>query len=134
MKLRTSSLKIGRVIHENLKDIIRIFPIIAEKGVTGDFAVYRRTSLYTDDTKDLFNFEEKANIEIIIASTTYNDSLEYAQAIKIRMESLHGKFETEKEEAIIIDSIELNSASEDWSNDAYIQRLSFEITILKECC
>lgn len=133
-KLRTSSLKIGRVIHSNLKDIIRIFPIIADKGITGDFAVYRRTSLTPSDTKDLYNFEEVAYMDVIVVSANYNDSLELAQAVKIRMESVTGSFETDKEEAIIIDKIEMINASEDWQNDAYIQRLTFKINIEKECC
>ena len=134
MKLRTSSLKIGRVIHNELKDIIRTFPIIADKNATYPFGIYKRLSLTSDNTKDIFNYEEEANVEIIIATTTYDESVELAQAIKIRMESTKGSFETPKEEAIYIDNIELTNASEDWQNDAYIQRLSFNITMLKECC
>lgn len=133
-KLRTSSLKIGRVIHSNLKDIIRIFPIVADKGITGDFAVYRRTSLNPSDTKDLYNYEEIAYMDIIIVSSNYNDGLELAQAVKIRMEAITGKFETDKEDAIIVDTIEMTNASEDWQNDAYIQRMTFKINIEKECC
>lgn len=134
MKLRTSSLKIGRVIHERLKDVIRIFPIIAEKGTTGNFAVYKRSSLSESDTKDLYNYEELANMEITVVASTYDDSVELAQAIKIRLENTHGAFETAKEEAININDITLTNASEDWNNDAYIQRLTFEIEIEKECC
>lgn len=133
-KLRTSSLKIGRVIHEKLKDIIRIFPIIADKGVEGNFAVYRRTALNESDTKDLYNYEEVAYMDIIVVSSTYDCSVELAQAIKIRLEAVCGNFETAKEEAIIIGSIEMTNASEDWQNDAYIQRLTFKINIEKECC
>lgn len=134
MKLRTSSLKIGRVIHHRLNDIIRIFPIIAEKGVEGNFAIYKRSSLSTDDTKDLYNYEEVAVMEIVVVASNYNDSVDLAQAIKIRMEATKGDFETECEEAISINNVEMTNASEDWQNDSYIQRLTFEITIEKECC
>lgn len=133
-KLRTSSLKIGRVIHEKIKDIIRIFPIIADKGVEGNFAVYRRTALNVSDTKDLYNYEEVAYMDIIVVSSTYDCSVELAQAIKIRLEAVNGDFETAKEEAITIGNIEMTNASEDWQNDAYIQRLTFKINIEKECC
>ena len=133
-KLRTSSLKIGRVIHEQLKDIIRIFPIIADKGVEGNFAVYRRTALNESNTKDLYNYEEVAYMDIIVVSSTYDCSVELAQAIKIRLEAVNGDFETAKEEAITIGSIEMTNASEDWQNDTYIQRLTFKINIEKECC
>lgn len=133
-KLRTSSLKIGRVIHEQLKDIIRIFPIIADKGVEGNFAVYRRTALNESDTKDLYNYEEVAYMDIIVVSSTYDNSIELAQAIKIRLEAVNGDFETANEEAITIENIEMTNASEDWQNDAYIQRLTFKINIEKECC
>ena len=98
-KLRTSSLKIGRVIHEQLNDIIRIFPIIADKGVEGNFAVYRRTALNVSDTKDLYNYEEVAYMDIIVVSSTYDNSVELAQAIKIRLEAVNGDFETANEEA-----------------------------------
>lgn len=133
-KLRTSSLKIGRVIHEQLNDIIRIFPIIADKGVEGNFAVYRRTALNVSDTKDLYNYEEVAYMDIIVVSSTYDNSVELAQAIKIRLEAVNGDFETANEEAITIGNIEMTNASEDWQNDAYIQRLTFKINIEKECC
>lgn len=133
-KLRTSSLKIGRVIHDRLKDIIRIFPIIADKGVEGNFAVYRRTALNESDTKDLYNYEEVAYMDIIVVSSTYDKSVELAQSIKIRLEATKGDFETAKEEAITIGDIEMTNASEDWQNDAYIQRLTFKINIEKECC
>ena len=134
MKLRTSSLKIGRVIHSRLNDIIRIFPIIAEKGVSGNFAIYKRTSLSESDTKDLYNYEEIVNMDIIVVASTYDDSVELAQAIKIRLEETHGAFETQKEEPIYINDIEMVNASEDWNNDAYIQRMTYQITIDKECC
>lgn len=134
MKLRTSSLKVGRVIHERLQDIIRIFPIVADKGTIGDFAVYRRISLSESDTKDLYNFEEIANVEIIVVAQNYEKSLEIAQAIKIRLEHTIGKFETNKEEEIAINKIEMTNASEDWNNDAYLQKMTFRIIIEKECC
>lgn len=134
MKLRTSSLKIGRVIYNSLKDIIRIFPVIADKGIEGNFAVYRRTQLVPSDTKDMYNYEEVAYMDIIVVASTYDTSVDLAQAVKIRLEGISGNFETSTEEAIMVDSIEMTNASEDWQNDAYIQRMTFRVKIEKECC
>lgn len=128
-KLRTSSLKIGRVINEELKNILPTFPIIADKGTPYPFAVYKRNSLSLSNTKDMYNHLEKASVEIVIAATTYNESVELAQAVKVRLENLAGKFETKTEDAITIDDCALVSASENWMNDAYVQTLIFDFDI-----
>lgn len=128
-KLRTSSLKIGRVISQIVGKILPTFPIVAEKGTQYPFAVYRRTGLETANTKDIFNITEVATMEIIVAANTYNESLKYAQEVKVHLENQRGYCYSEKEEEIKITDVFLTSASEDFVNDAYIQSMTFVIHI-----
>lgn len=125
VKLRTSSLKIGRVVNQILSKILPVFPIIAEKGTQYPFAVYRRTGLQTANTKDIFNIVEYATVEVIVAATTYNEALKYAQDVKIHLENHRGFSESAKEESIKITDVFLTNASEDYVNDAYIQYMTF---------
>ena len=124
-KLRTSSLKIGRVVNQILSNILPTYPIVAEKGTQYPFAVYKRTGLQTANTKDIFNIAEYATVEVIVAATTYNEALKYAQDVKIRLENQRGFSESAKEEDIKITDVFLTNASEDFVNDAYIQYMTF---------
>lgn len=131
-KIRSASLKIGKVIHDELLDILDIYPVIAPQKTTGTFGVYRRTSLAVKNTKDIYNCEECADIEIAIISTTYADSLEKAVNVKMYLEHLHGQYSTAKDENINISDITLVDCSEEWSSDNYVQIMRFRITLYNE--
>lgn len=131
-KLRSASLKIGKVIHDELRDILDVYPVIAPQNTTGTFGVYRRTGLSVKNTKDIYNYEESADIEIAVISQTYAESLEKAINVKMYLEHLHGQFQTKKDEHINITDITLVDCSEEWSNDNYIQIMKFEITLYNE--
>lgn len=131
-KIRSSSMKIGKVLHDELKDILDIYPVIAPQNISGSFGVYRRTSLSVANTKDIYNHEEIAEIEIAIICQTYADSIEKAMNVKMYLEHLHGSYMTAKEESINISDITLTDCSEEWSNDNYIQILKFAIRIDNE--
>lgn len=131
-KIRSASLKIGKVIHDELRDIIDIFPLVAPANTTGTFAVYKRSSLKVDNTKDGFNYQEVSNIEIVIVSQTYLESIEKAINVKMYLEHLHGTFQTAKDETIEIGDITLIDASEEYNNDAYLQIMNFQVTIFNE--
>lgn len=134
-KLRTSSLKVGRVIHTELSDIAPCFAIVAENGTKFPFITWRRTALSCIDTKDFYNVQETATMVITIAATTYAESLQLAQAVKIRLDHRAGrKYETETEDPIYIDEIRLTNASEDYVDGAYVQILTFDVKMSKECC
>lgn len=132
-KIRSASLKVGKVIHDELADIIDIYPLVAPVNTTGTFAVYRRKSLSVDNTKDGYNYQELSNLEITIVSDTYLDSVEKAITVKMYLEHLRGEYRTGKDEIINVADITLTDCSEDYtSNDAYIQTLVFQITIFNE--
>ena len=131
-KIRSASLKIGKVIHDELRDIIDIYPLVAPANTTGTFAVYKRSGLKVDSTKDGFNYQEISNIEIVIVSQTYLESVEKAINIKMYLEHLRGTYHTAKDETIEIADITLIDSSEDYSNDAYLQLMNFQVTMFNE--
>lgn len=124
MKLLTDNLEFGTFLNEKLDNIIPVYPIIADKGASYPFCVYRRTGFLPKNTKDIYNYEEIMNIEVIIASTSYKESIKLAQKVKDTLEGYRGEWRT-----TTINSIEMNNSNEDWSNDAYIQKLYFTISL-----
>lgn len=87
------------------------------------------------DTKDRYNVRETATMEIVIAAATYAQSLDLAQAVKVRLDHRAGRsYETETEEPIYIEDIILVNASEEYTNGAFIQVLTFEVKMCKDCC
>lgn len=123
-RLHTDSLKIGTYLNDRLQQFLPCYPIIAEKGANYPFCVYKRTALSGNTSKDGYTFEEAISIEIIVCATTYSESIRLAHEIKTQLEQQRGKFE-----GINITGITLINANEDWSSDAYIQRLYFTIDI-----
>lgn len=124
MKLLTDNLDFGTFIIEKIDDIIPVYPIIADKGATYPFCVYRRTGFVPKNTKDIYNYEEIISIEIIIASTSYKESIKLAQKIKDTLECYRGRWRT-----TTINQILMDNCNEDWSNDAYIQKLYFTVSL-----
>lgn len=127
MKLLTDNLEIGQFIKETLDCIVPIFPIIAEKGCAYPFCVYRRTGFVAKNTKDVYDYESTISIELIIASQTYKESIRLAQQVKDKLEGYRGNWRT-----TTITGIYLDNCNEDFSDDAYIQRLYFTINVNDE--
>lgn len=131
-RIRSSSLLIGKVIVQELRDIIDVFPIVAPIGTTGNFAVYKRTSLSVQNTKDIYNYEENSTYDIVIVTPTYEDGLRLATNTKMYLERLEGRYKTSKEEEIIIGDVAMIDASEEWNNDAYLQKLTFNFKLFND--
>ena len=124
-----NSLKVGKEIYSHLKenksltDIIgnKIYPIIVEKDTNYPFIVYKRSNVIPDYTKD-YHFKDYVIVDIICVSNHYVESVEIASLVR---ESLEDKRIGD------INSIRLESADEDFVDDAYIQTLTFNLTINK---
>ena len=120
------SLKVGKVIFSLLNgnsDLTafvnnKIYPIIVEKETTFPFIVYKRNNIIPDYTKD-FHFKDNVIIDIICVSTNYAESIEIAGIIRNILEDK--RYDD-------IQSIKLESADEDYTDDAYVQTLSFNLT------
>lgn len=123
------SLKVGKEIYSHLKenksltDIVgnKIYPIIVEKDTNYPFIVYKRSNVIPDYTKD-YHFKDDVIVDIICVSNHYVESVEIATLVR---ESLEDKRIGD------INSIRLESADEDFIDDAYIQTLTFNLTINK---
>lgn len=131
-KIRSSSLLIGKVIADELKSNIDVYPIIAPLDTKYPFAVYRRTSLEVENTKDIYNIKELATLDLIIVSQSYAESLKIASDLKMFLEHLHGKYKTNMQEEINISDITVIDASEEYNNDAYLQKMTLRIEIMNE--
>lgn len=107
------------VANEDLVAIVknRMFPLIANEDTVFPFIVYQRDSIYAEYTKD-GRYCDNINISINIAATTYNQSIEIAELVRIAIE---GK------RIDNINTIRLISVNEDYLEDTYIQNLQFNV-------
>ncbi len=125
------SLEIGKVIYAVLSADSRlttlvnnkIYPVMVNTDTTYPFIVYRRSNITANYTKD-FHLEDEVSIDINCFSQTYEEGLKMAGIVR---DILEDKRFTDKG----IQSIKLESADEDWIDDAYIQTLGFTIKINK---
>ena len=125
------SLEIGKVIYAVLSTDSRlttlvgnkIFRLIVDNGTTYLLIVYRRNNITANYTKD-FHLSDEVLIDINCVSQSYEEGLKIAGIVR---DILEDKRFTDKG----IQSIILESADEDWIDDAYIQTLSFTIKINK---
>ena len=112
--------------NKELQKVIRptsIYPIIANQNTPFPYIVMQRTGIISKYSKGGF-CEDSLEIEIITVSNDYSQSIEIAQLIR---ETLDGK--RYRSEEIWFDDIQLQSATEEFVDNAYIQRLSFSMNI-----
>ena len=103
--------------------IKRFFPIEVKQGAKFPFAVISRTGMIDTQSKDGI-YEDTVTVSIIIVDDNYYGSLEIANEIRNWLEG-----HSYKDETINITRMKLNSASEGYYNDAFIQELIFTINI-----
>lgn len=123
------SLKVGKAIYSLLNgsslltDIVgnKIYPIIVEKETTYPFIVYKRSNIIPSYTKD-YHLKDEVVIDIICVSNDYSESVDIASIVRDILED---------KRFADIESIKLESADEDFVNDAYIQTLSFNLILNK---
>ena len=122
------SIMLGKLIYkllsndELLSQVVtpkKIFPLVANADTTYPFIVYARTSLRVDYCKEGIT-ENSVEFQVIAVSDNYVESLEVANRIRGVLELLRYKDET-----IYISECKLSSVSEEYMEDAFIQRLTF---------
>lgn len=101
----------------------KVYPLIASLNTTFPYIVFQRTSTPLN-TKDNV-YQDNVNIEIIAVSDNYDKSVELAELIRNELE---GKRNITVE-GFRITSIKLIDSSESYSNDAYLQSLTFNFRI-----
>ena len=98
--------------------------IVAEENTVQPFAVYRRSSLTVDGTKDRLMQTQHATLSVQVVSMDYQSGLLLADSITDALVGKTGTFE-----GVVIGDITLGDASEMYNETSYLQDLTFEITI-----
>ncbi len=94
----------------------KIYPLIADDGVTYPFIIYYRTSIRNIVCKDGY-YEDEVGFSILVVSNSYIESLEIANIVR-------SIFEKNK----LTDTIyncKVEDIDEDYNNNAYIQEIDF---------
>lgn len=125
-----NTLKIGKYIRQFLIEDERYnkmvgqsktFPLIANAETSFPFVVYQRTSAKVNYTKD-GRYQNILAVEITIICDNYPESIDLLCLVR---DILEGK--RYRDEDIWIRDIKVDEVSEDFNEDTFIQRISFDI-------
>lgn len=100
--------------------------IVAEENTQQPFAVYRRTGLTIDATKDRLLQTQHATLTVQVVSMDYSSGLMLADSITDALVGASGTFN-----GVEIGDIELIDATEDYNETSYYQDLTFNIEIIQ---
>ena len=115
-----NTLNIGSFISHRLTNI---GVIIADNDAKSTFIVYRRNGLSSNLCKDGL-YQETVSVEITIVSSTYSTSIETATKVRRAIERYRGTYDNYN-----IDDIFLTFADEQYIQNQFIQKLTFDIII-----
>ena len=116
-----NTLRIGEVIYARLKQFKNVYPLVADEGTTFPFMIYRRSSGYSISTKDGI-WSSVANIDVMIAAQSYEESIELADKVLLQLESTHGNVA-----GFDIWSIRMVDSNETYIENSFIQELKFSV-------
>ena len=112
----------GMSVNEILKG--RIYPVVAEQKTPLPFLTYKRSGVSMESDKDTFYEYGTVSVDLIIAGSSYSQSLDIASAIVDEMPGCPIDMD-----GFAISEIRLANAVEDYQDDAYIQVLTFNLLI-----
>ena len=130
--MKSNSILLGAAIYKHLNEddeIIKkidgsIFPItVTNPDTPMPFVVYSRTSIVPEYAKDDL-VSEVVNMDFIVVSRDYTESVEVAAALRNSLELKSGMVDD-----IIIRRIELDTVEENWYANTYWQILKFKFYI-----
>lgn len=98
-----------------------IYPLVAEEEVKFPFILFTRDNVQPIDTKE-YVVGDRVTFSIAIVSDKYLTTVDIAERVRLLFEKRRDNYFSETN---------LTSCTEDFSNDAYVQKLSFSATILK---
>lgn len=116
-----NTLRIGEVIYARLKQFKNVYPLVADEGTTFPFMIYRRSSGYSISTKDGI-WSSVANIDVMIAAQSYEESIELADKVLLQLESTRGNVA-----GFDIWSIRMVDSNETYIENSFIQELKFSV-------
>lgn len=110
---------------DNIKEVVnnKVYPLIAPLNTTFPYFVFQRTSTPYSSKDNIY--QDSLNLEIICVSDNYDKSVELAELIRNELE---GKRNLNIEKFKIA-KIKLIDSSESYSNDSYLQSLTFNFVI-----
>ena len=123
-----TSIEIGKKVYQILKindelvNIVgdKIYPLVAESDTSYPFVVFKRTGITPEYTKDWLTMES-VSVEIVCASDKYFQSVDMANIIREEMDGLRG--------GEILET-KVDYITEDFIDDAYIQRIGFNFKVV----
>ena len=117
------SLLIGKTIYSILSQTEygdKVFPLIVNENTQLPFIVYRRVGVKPVDTKDKFICQEIVDVEFVIVSSTYNESVEIASYI--------ADLFTHYKNNDIVDS-QIVEVNEEFNEDAFTQIVTIQFKL-----
>lgn len=100
-----------------------IFPLIANANTNFPYIVMQRTGIRANYSKAGL-IDDNVTIEIICVSNDYSQSIDIAQEVRNTLDAKRFR-----DDDILIDNIEIESITEEWAENAYLQRLVFNMNI-----
>lgn len=127
MSGRVTSLSAGAIIRDILLrsekvGTVKIYPIVQDEAVL-PYIVYRRMSLLHDPSKALCG-ADTVQIEILCLDADYTRSVELAEGVRSALEYAQGE-----KDGLRLRSCTLTDSEEFWQDDAYVQRLVFNVKL-----
>lgn len=122
-----NTLNIGKYIYSTISGdnqiTCKVYPLVADNDAKFPFIVYRRAGLVSGTTKDGLT-EDEVTVEIVIVSDKYSVGLDLAIKVRNLLEKQSVIYED-----IEINDTTLNLATEEYSDNSYIQRMQFNMII-----
>ena len=119
--MKKSTVRIGEAIYKILKPFQNVYAVIADEGTEFPFIVYKRTSGYSQSSKDGI-YSVNATISMMIATDDYEEGVDLADRVIKTMEEAKGKIA-----GFDIWQIRMTDSSESFTGEAFVQELRFNV-------
>lgn len=120
------TLNIGQYIYSRLKiDGVDVYPLVADNNAKYPFIVYRRNNLISSSCKDGY-FEDTVDIEITVVTDKYYKGVEIATKVRQLLEVPKATYE-----GMVISDATVTMATEEYSENAFIQRMQLNLRVNK---
>lgn len=105
----------------------KVFPLVADKGCTFPFIVYRRENLQPSTNKDALIYDTIVKLSIMIATDNYTSGLNIASKVADILGNTTGRTVLD----LTIGEIVLTDTEETYQDETYLQVLNFNLKIIE---
>lgn len=125
--MRETAISINKYIYnllkndEQLRELVgtKIYPLVAEESVTLPFVIFTKETVEGNYTKDFLTYDS-ATISVAVAAANYFQTVQIAERIRAILENYRDGY---------FFNILLDSVTEDFIDDTFIQQLQFSAKI-----